>query len=251
MELHIDARRIARWLITLVVLLLLAHVAGTVSRYLLHHEQVYGLVDTFNLNFENNVPTFFSTLMLVASALLLAAVAGASDDAREARYWKGLALVFAFLAIDEDASLHELLIDPLRFAFSLGGPLRFAWVVPYGVAVAALAVPYLRFVMSQPPRSRRLLMAAAAVYLAGALGFECLGAWYLSYHDDTEDFAYSLLVGAEESLEMTGAAVLIYALLDALGHRLAGRPVRLYVRRSNQASRSRNRWRDAGAVNSA
>lgn len=251
MELQVDARRVARCLFTIVALLALAHVAGSVARYLLHHDQVYGLVDTFNLNFENNVPTFFSAFMLLASAALLAVAARTSTDAVESRYWKGLALVFAFLAVDEDASLHELLIDPLRFAFSLGGPLRFAWVIPYGLAVAVLGLLYLRFVLSLPPGVRRRLLAAAAIYLTGALGFECLGAWYLSNHDDTENFVYSLFAGAEETLEMTGVVVLIHALLDMLADRLAGQPLRVSVNSSVQESRSRTRWRQSGAVNSA
>jgi hypothetical protein len=98
---------------------------------------------------------------------------------------------------------------------------------------------------------RRQFIAAAAIFLAGALGFECLGAWYLSHHDDTEDFVYSLLVGAEESLEMTGVVVLIHALLDMLADRLAGQPLRVSVKSSAQESRSRTRWRHSGAVNSA
>jgi hypothetical protein len=230
MELRIDARGTALCLAAIVIVLAVAHVGGMVARYVFDHEYAFGLIDTFNLNFENNVPTFFTTFMLVACAALLAVIArhSAMTDGG-ATYWKWLAIVFLFLAVDEDASLHELLIQPLRERLPMAGPLYFAWVVPYGLAVLVVGLVYLKFVQSLPVRTRRLFVAAGSIYLAGALGFEFAGGWYLSQVEASEDFRYSLLVAVEELLEMSGIVLFIYALLDHLRQRLEGAALQIRI----------------------
>jgi hypothetical protein len=123
-----------------------------------------------------------------------------------------------------------LLIGPVKATFHLAGPFLFAWVIPYGCAVVVIGFLYLRFVLRQPARTRRLIVAAGSVYLAGALGFELIGGWYLSRHDEIENFNYLLLVAAEEFLEMVGSVLFIYALLDFLGNQLQGGPLRILIR---------------------
>lgn len=230
MEIRIDARSTALCLMVIVIALAAAHIGGMVARYVLGYEYAFGLIDTFNLNFENNVPTFFATFMLVACAASLAVIArhSAAVDG-SATYWKWLAILFLFLAVDEDASLHELLIQPMRERLPFAGPLYFAWVVPYGLAVLVVGLVYVRFIRTLPVRTRRLFVAAGSVYLAGALGFELAGGWYLSQADASEDLRYSLLVAAEESLEMSGIVLFIYALLDHLRQRLGGEALRIRI----------------------
>ncbi len=136
----------------------LAHVAGAVASHVFHHEHVFGLVDTFDMNFENNVPTFLSAFMLVATAVLLTVIASQSTADRYAGYWKWLAIIFTFMAIDEDASLHELLIEPVRDLLAVTGPLYFAWIIPYALAVLVIGLLYLKFVWSLPARTRGLFI---------------------------------------------------------------------------------------------
>lgn len=229
MEFRIDPRKIALSLLTVAIVLVVAHVAGAVSSHVFHHEQVFGLVDTFDMNVENNVPTFFSAFILVASAVLLTVIASQSTAERYAGNWKWLAVIFAFMAVDEDASLHELLIEPVRNLLAVAGPLFFAWVIPYALAVLVIGVLYLKFVWSLPVRTRGLFIGAGSLYLAGALGFESIGGWYFSLHGEIEDLPYSLLVAAEEFLEMSGTILFIYALLDYLRDRLAGEPLRISI----------------------
>jgi hypothetical protein len=232
MEFRIDPRKIALSLLTVAIVLVVAHVAGAVASHVFHHEQVFGLVDTFDMNVENNVPTFFSAFILVASAVLLTVIASQSTADRYAGNWKWLAVIFAFMAVDEDASLHELLIEPVRNLLAVAGPLFFAWVIPYALAVLVIGLLYLKFVWSLPARTRGLFIGAGSLYLAGALGFESVGGWYFSLHGEIEDLPYSLLVAAEEFLEMSGTILFIYALLDYLRDRLAGEPLRISISRS-------------------
>jgi hypothetical protein len=232
MELHLDPARIGLSLLAVAILLIVAHVAGAVSSHVFHHDYVFGLVATFDLNVENNVPTFFSAFNLVTSALLLAVVASQSRAERYSAHWRWLAVLFAFLAVDEDASLHEMLIGPVRELLPVSGPLFFAWIVPYGLAVLAIGLLYLPFVRSLPARTRVLFIAAGSLYLAGALGIESVGGWYFSHHGETEDLRYSLLVAAEEFAEMSGIILFIYALLDYLRQRLSGEPLRIFLARN-------------------
>jgi hypothetical protein len=108
----------------------------------------------------------------------------------------------------------------------------FAWVIPYALAVLVIGVLYLRFVWSLAARTRALFICAGSVYLAGALGFESVGGWYFSLHGEIEDLTYSLLVAAEEFLEMSGIILFIYALLDYLRDQLAGGPLRIMIARN-------------------
>ena len=232
MEFRIDPGKIALSLLTVAIVLVVAHIAGAVSSHVFHHEQVFGLVDSFDMNVENNVPTFFSAFILVASAVLLTVIASQSTADRYAGNWKWLAIIFAFMAIDEDASLHELLIEPVRNLLAVAGPLFFAWVIPYALAVLVIGLLYLKFVWSLPARTRGLFIGAGSLYLAGALGFESIGGWYFSTHGEIEDLSYALFVAAEEFFEMSGIILLIYALLDYLRDRLAGEPLRISISRS-------------------
>jgi hypothetical protein len=201
------------------------------SRYVLGHGQLLGLIDTFDVNAENNVPTFFSAFLLLSCAALLAVVARRPDLApRDARYWSWLGLIFLFLALDEDASIHELFIEPIRYSLQLDGLLYFAWVLPYGLALLVIGLLYLRFVFRLPERTRRLTIAAGGLYLAGALVFEMIGGWYLSDYSGEIDFPYLIIVAGEEFLEMCGSILFLYTLLDFLGDGLRGGPLRILIR---------------------
>ena len=232
MEIRIDPRKVAWSLMTIAIVLVVAHIAGAVSSHVFHREQVFGLVDTFDMNVENNVPTFFSAFILVTTAVLLTVISSQSTADRYAGHWKWLVIIFTFMAIDEDAALHELLIEPVRDLLPVAGPLYFAWVIPYGLAVLVIGVLYLRFVWSLTARTRGLFIGAGSLYLAGALGFESIGGWYFSLHGEMEDLPYSLLVATEEFFEMSGIILFIYALLDYLRDRLAGEPLRIFVART-------------------
>lgn len=231
MELRIDPRRTAAALFVTAVTLVLLHVGGMYSRYVLGHGRLLGVIDTFNVNYENNVPTFFSALLLMSCAAALAVAARLPDAApRERRYWGWLALIFVFLALDEDAAIHELWIEPLHYFLPVSGPLHFAWVIPYGVALLVVGLLYLRFVLGLAEPTRMLAIASGTLYLGGAFVLEMIGGWYLSEVSGTVDFPYSMLVGVEEFLEMCGAILFLYTILDLHERRLRGETIAVHIR---------------------
>src|SRR5690606_1858442 len=67
------------------------------------------LTKLFDLNTEGNIPTLFSTLLLLTAALLLGLkyLKAATYDDSNKRYWLFLSLVFVFLALDESLQIHE------------------------------------------------------------------------------------------------------------------------------------------------
>ena len=230
MELRIDPAKAAAALFAVAIALVACHFAGQASRYFLGHGQLLGLVDAFNVNVENNVPTFFSAFLLVAcSGTLFVIAREPSLPRRDARYWGWLGVMFLFLALDEDASLHELLMRPMDYFLPEHGVLHFAWVVPYGFAALVVGLLYLGFVLGLPDPTRWRVIVAGAVYLAGAFVFELIGGWYISERDGIQDFTYMVIVAAEEFLEMCGSIFFLYALLCFLAGRLRGAPLAVRI----------------------
>jgi len=231
MDIQVNPRRTAAFLFAVAVALALLHVAGMYARYVLGRDRLLGLIDTFNMNYENNVPTFFSALLLIACAVALAAVARLPSNTRsERRYWGWLAVIFVFLAFDEDAAIHELWIGPIQHFFPMSGALFFAWVIPYGIALLVIGLVYLRFVLALPDPTRILTIASGTLYVGGAFVLEMVGGWYLSEVSGGLDFPYAMIVACEEFFEMCGAILFLYTLLDFLERRLAREPARLHFR---------------------
>lgn len=203
------------WLMSsLVALLTLAHFASLISIYVFADPKFFGLVPLFNFDEEANAPSLYSFTSLLLCAVLLLFIFSAKRQLRApyAWHWFGLALVFAFLAVDEALFLHERIMFPVRNATQASGVLYFAWVIPYGMAALAIAVAYSKFLFSLSPRSRRWFIAAGAVYLSGALGMELVGGAEFEAHGSEMNLTYALMTTLEEFLEMTGIVIFIYAL---------------------------------------
>jgi hypothetical protein len=70
-----------------------------------------------------------------------------------------------------------------------------------------------------PARTRRLFLAAGAIFVAGAIGVEAVSGMQASLHGE-QNLTYHLVITVEELLEMTGIVIFIYALLDYIGGQL-------------------------------
>lgn len=170
------------------------------------------LVAMLDLGREVNLPSLFGgALLLIAAALLAVAAAGEARRGRPAREWRWLSGLFVFLSLDEWLSFHEILIMPVRTALKVDGLLRFAWVVPYGVMTAAVGLACLSLLRRLPARTRNLFVAAGAAYVSGALGCELLGG-LIEQNLGRDGLAFAVEVFFEESLEMGGAVLFIYAI---------------------------------------
>lgn len=192
--------------------------AGLLSTLLLYRygrNYAFGLVPLFDLNGEYNLPTLFSFGTLMSCAVMLCVLGAAEGRARSRapRYWYGLAAAMFFLAVDEVAEIHEKLGRPLLPLIGLAEWMYVIWTIPYMLAGGALAVLYLRFWLHLPRLTRWMFFAAGLCFVAGAVVMEIIGANYLRQHAMNRDLVYGLLTVAEETLEMMGSSLFLYALL--------------------------------------
>jgi hypothetical protein len=133
-------------------------------------------------------------------------------------HWAALSAGFLFMAFDETVSLHERLIEPVRLLLGEEnlGIWYFAWVVPAILLVLAIALVFLRFFVSLPPKVRRWFLIAAALYLGAAVGFELLEGRHVEIYGK-ENITYMTLATIEEGLEMAGVIIFIKILLEYIG----------------------------------
>jgi hypothetical protein len=215
-HISLNPSSIARVLGAVAFLLVLASIGGQLTAYLTGHAQVYGLVWLFDVDAEKNIPTVFSTLLLLFAALLLAVITvlERKQTCSPVSQWALLSFGFLFMAADEAWSLHERLNNPVSKLLGDGnfGIFYYAWVLPGIALVLVLALCFLRFLLRLPAKTKRTFIIAATLYIGGAIGVELIGGRFIALHK-TPNLTYSMIVTVEESLEMAGVIIFIRALL--------------------------------------
>lgn len=182
------------------------------------HDRLFGMVDRFNLDMENNVPTWFSaTLFLIAASYsLVIAKVTAVRGLPYKRHWYALSALLVYLSIDEAASVHETANLWAAHIFGKGWDLGFViirdWTSLALVAVVVVALVFARFVLSLPAKTRNLFIISAAVYVGGAVLVESLQ--YTSFHMNPGQFGWHVSVAVEEGMELFGVILATYALAD-------------------------------------
>jgi hypothetical protein len=190
------------------------------------HDHVFGFVPKFDLDGENNIPAYFSSFILLISAVLLGIIAEWHKRKHDLYYvhWLTLSVIFLFLSIDEAASLHEICIIPLRLAFNLSGIFYFPWVIGGFIFLLFLSLFYLKFFLNLPSNTRYQFGVSAFLYIGGALGVEILGGYYLEAYGieayGKNDLMYGIITTFEESFEMIGILFFIRALLKYMEENL-------------------------------
>lgn len=213
MNYTLSPRNIFSFLLLITSFLLCSNIAGIISTYYFGHDYVFGIIPLFDFDQENNIPTLFSSISLALSAALLALVAFKQKQIGSPFLpWAGLAVIFAFLTIDETAYLHENLIEPLRHQLDTGGLLFYAWVIPYSIALVVFVILYSRFLFRLPKKTELLLILSGTIYISGAIGFELLGGRHAELYG-TGNLLYACYYTCEELLEMLGIILFLYTLL--------------------------------------
>ena len=222
-KLAVTPRRTVRFLVLVVLSLTALSLLGQLAvHFLPDFVQRDRFAATFNVDEEGNIPALYSTLAILACAVLLRVIAQVERVAggRFSRHWTLMSIIFIGLAADEFLALHE----ELNSRLDLSGLTQWSWVAVGIVFVLVFAFIFFRMIVQLPSPVRRLFILAGLVYLSGAIVMETLGGHYVTVwgHDS---MTYVLCTTAEEFLEMIGIAVFIYALLNYLT--LGGREVLL------------------------
>jgi hypothetical protein len=186
----------------------------------------------FNPSGEQTVGAWFTASVLLGCGLLLFAIAAQTrrTGGRYAGHWWALGAIFVFLSVDDAVALHEQLGDWIGARVATGGPLLWAWVIPYAAFAAAVAVAYVPFLRDLPADSRRRFLRAGALYVGGALVLEMVQA-AITDARGRGGGPVSVLAIVEEAAELLGAILFLHALLVHLAEHV---PIRFAV----EASRS-------------
>lgn len=206
-----------RALAAVAFLLVLLSIGGQVSKYMLGHSFLTETGSLFYVDTEHNTPTYFSVLLILLAALLLAVIASFSGKQRNphASNWKILSFGFLLMAFDEAFQFHERLNLPVGTLLGDGslGVFYFPWVIPGIALVFVLGLYFLRFLWYLPAATRLRFLLAATLYIGGAIGVELIGSSHAELHG-FENWTYSMIATLEEGLEMAGLIVFIWALLS-------------------------------------
>ncbi len=222
----LNSRNIVILLSTITILLLVAHLVTIAMPYIFEgfeHGLVRLLFSLFFLDGEGNVPAIFSTWLFLLNAVIFLIVwkaACLSGDSH--KIWLFLSSVFVFLAFDESISIHERLINPLRQALGATGIFYYAWIIPYGIGVGLVSIFAIPVFWRMQKRIRFWFGLSAATYLVATIGLEMISGKYLVMMNEQKDIVWIFMVTLEESLEMVGLIILVYAQLLLLRDKYNG-----------------------------
>ena len=153
-----------------------------------------------------NFPSFFNTfLLLMASGILYYVhLAYARKHFRELK-WLWLSILFMFMAMEENLSIHFLL-GSLQPDYKV-------WVIPIAIALVLLTAYFGRLAYILPRKIAIGFFVSGTVYIAGAIILEFVGARV------QDSFGQWSLIHAgvstlEETLEMLGLILFIGYLLE-------------------------------------
>jgi hypothetical protein len=221
---RISPQKIIRVLSLIAASLVVAGIAVQTLRLSLGEEMMrqkhlWWLMDKFDLDGEFNVPNLYQTLTFFLCVGLLVMIASAATKLKNpfARHWWCLAGFFLYLALDEGVELHEMTIQPLRAVFGTDGYFYYAWVLLAVMVVPIVGALYLRFLWNLPTKFRWLFIAGGGIFITGAAVMEMVGGHIRKVYG-LESLQYVSETVVEESLEMIGILIFIYALLSYLSH---------------------------------
>lgn len=158
------------------------------------------LLQLFDLDEEHNIPTWFSSFLLLNNALFLY-LFGQRDTSAHTPYWTALAGGFFLMAIDEVAGLHE----------TLNSSIDMNWAIVGAVVVVLVGFAFVPFLLSMRRGFAILLILAGGLYVSGAIVVELL-----SEDMNAESSVYALSVALEEGLEMLGALLCLRTVLNEM-----------------------------------
>ena len=225
MKFEISARKSFRVTLSVIGVMLLLHIAVMIAQYGLGVPKNNYFVHLFNMEYEQNLPSLWSGLLLLYASFLLYCVSKRKFEENDNFKWLWALLSFAFfyLCMDELFELHEKAMAPTHNLLHTSGILYYSWVIPAGIALIIMGLVYLKFVFELPSRTRNLFILSAIIYAGSAIGFELLegpidqaGQWM--------NLPYAFLVMIEETLEMFGICLFTYSIIDYADNLPPARP---------------------------
>lgn len=225
-RINLTPRTVGIFLATIVVMLGMGYVATTLWHYFFSPENDFGLYRYFHLGQEGNLPTYISALYLLSAGFLLALITRheRQNGSKTAPYWMGLTVGFFLMSFDEATQIYEGVIGVgISPVFGGGeGIWHYGWYIPFIPIVLIIAFLYISFLRRLPSKYARLFVLAGVIFVGGSIGVEMMEAYIQSYQIEGGAMFLSMLI--EESCEMLGVVLFIYALLSYIAeHRITCR----------------------------
>lgn len=222
MTVNLSIRAVIRTLAILIVAFIAIGIAMPLAASLHGRDVARATFHLLNVRHEGSIPTLFDSGLLGFAALLLFLIARIERrrGGRDAGYWRLLAFIFAYLAVDETAQLHETLN---RFHVDNAGTFaifdRFPWVWFYTPIVLAFAVAYGGFLLRLPRDTAIVFIVSGVSFVGGAIGIEVVGAHQVVVEHLSRDSLQYVMRGViKEFFMYSGITLFIWCLL----HRLRG-----------------------------
>jgi hypothetical protein len=205
--------RTALWAIGVLVVLHLLLQYLNLQIYNEANGRIFELSNRLDLDDETSVPSWFSQVLLLAIGLA-AGLAAYLQTKKGLRWiWGSIASLSIIMSLDEAASLHEHSLQTLHvyvFKEAIPTVTQNAWLLVLPIVLAfAVASGYVLFKYF-PRRTSKLFILGGAIFLTGAVAVDVLSSGV-----PPKSFAHQgIMVGIEESLELIGSAVILYAIVD-------------------------------------
>ena len=199
-QISINTRSYSLVLLVTAVFLVLIHIGLYQYNYQIE-ELEWLLLQLFDLDEENNLPTWFSSFLLLNNAFFLALIAR-SEQVADKMQWSLMAAGFLLLAIDEVAGLHE----------TFNSSIEMNWAIPGGILVSVIGVVFIPFLLRLRRALAGLFILSGFIFVSGALIIELL-----SEDLDSDSLFYMMAVAVEEGLEMFGAWLFLRTLMKEMG----------------------------------
>jgi hypothetical protein len=219
-KINLEPKKISLWLGSLTAFFAVISLIIQYRKFFAADKTAINLEPLFGLETELSLPSIYSVLLLFMAAVLLALVTilKKKEGARYVFNWFILTCGFFLMTLDEGASIHELLMEPMGKLMGSNTPRVFyyTWVIPALILVFIIGLLFIKFVFALPGKTRLEFLIAAVIYLCGAVGFEMVCGIYAVLYG-VNNFGINLLANFEEIFEMGGTILFIHALLDYIG----------------------------------
>lgn len=210
-----EKKLVLKWLVLFNLMLATLHLLSNhifrVPSYTVRH--------WFDLNGESNIPTWFSSTQLFSLSVLSIIYSKQIENKHLRRFYFLMGLVFLFFSADETSMIHEgitRIFNKLSIQSFFPGA-HGMWILVYPLILIILGLIFWKGVLAflNEQNGRSIFILGAVVFVAGGVGFEVLG-YYLPSSQGEESILHIIEIMAEESFELLGQSLMIYALLSKL-----------------------------------
>ncbi|HYF96808.1 MAG TPA: hypothetical protein VD947_02080 [Patescibacteria group bacterium] len=177
--------------------------------------QFYELSNRFDFDDESSVPTWFSQLLFLAIGVSALFAAYLQKDKAPRRLWSIIAGIGLVFSLDEISGLHERVLQSIHvLLFQDAGPTKLAnawWVVlPFVLIICGWLIWQIARLL--PTRTLFIFVLSGFVFLSGAVLIDL----FTSVASRETFLNQGVYVAIEETLELIGTIIALYAILDYL-----------------------------------